>query len=111
MATSGWHIVEEESWERAMAQLGGARRVDRAIAPIIDALHRNPEGFDRVPGHHALYLARTKLAIRDLDLIPSYRVWFRTDPAAHVVHLLWIELAPPEDMGLTDDLWDDDLPF
>lgn len=111
MAASGWNFVEEDSWERALAQLGGARKVDRAIAPIIDALHRNPEGFDRVPDLPNHYLARTRLAIRDLDLIPSYRVWFRTDPAARTVHLLWIEIAPPEDMGLTDDLWDDDIPF
>jgi hypothetical protein len=111
VTSSGWHIIEEENWQRAIAQLGGARRVDRAIAPIIDALHRNPEGFDRVPGFSSLYLARTKLAIRQLEVIPSYRVWFRTDVAERTVYLLWIEIAPPEDMGLTDNLWDDDLPL
>jgi len=77
--------------------------MDENLAPILDALTLNPLGFPVVPGLNAVYLARTSLAVRQLELIPSYRVWFRVDEKARRVHLLFVEMAPPEDMQTDDE--------
>jgi len=66
-----------------------------------------------VPGFPGIHLAKTKLRLLGLEVIPSYRLWFRVDEAHRAVHKLWVEIAPPEDMGYGQSFWDeeDDLPF
>lgn len=110
--SQGWNVAEEESYVRAVAQAGGFEYIDPIIAPIDYALYRNPLGFQKVPGYQDLYLAKTKLRILGSEVVPSYRLWFRVDLGARTVWKLWVEVAPPEDMGLADDPWgDDDLPL
>ena len=78
----------------------------------MNAIESNPLAFPEVPGLDGIHLARTKLAIRDLEIIPALRVWFRPSKQSNTVYLLWVELAPPEDMGLGENLWDpDEEPF
>ena len=105
---SGWRVFEEESYNRAVAQLGTHEYFDDALAPVEYALHRNPLGFKKVPGFETLYLAKTKLRLFGLEIIPSYRLWFRIDVHDRAVAKLWVEIAPPEDMGIADDPFDPD---
>lgn len=104
----GWAVREEHTYELAVAQCGGYQFFDEALAPLEYALHRNPEGFDLVPGFKDIYIARTKLRLLGAEIIPSYRLWFRIDQASREVHKLWVEIAPPEDIGLWDS---DESPF
>lgn len=110
---SGWQVIEEDSYERAIAQGGSYEFFDEALAPIEYALHRNPLGFPAVPGFRDVHLAKTKLRIFGPEVIPSYRLWFRVDEDRRTVHKLWVEIAPPEDMGIGESFCDedDDLPF
>lgn len=109
----GWQIVEADSYERAVAQCGSHQFFDQALAPIDYALNQNPTGFRLVPGSSFLYLAKTKLRLNGLEVIPSFRLWFRINEESRTVTKLWVEIAPPEDMGIGESLWDseDDIPF
>lgn len=102
MVGSGWSLIESENYERAVAQCGGARCVDDAIAPIIYALHRQPLAFPEtdVPG---VYLARTKLRFNGPDVTLSHSVWFKADEIVRTVELLWVEYTNPDDIGGEDD--------
>lgn len=105
----GWQILEEESFARAVAQCGTHYFFDEALAPIDYALNRNPLGFPEVPGFPNIRLAKTKLRLlKTTEIIPSYRLWFRVDEATRIVHKLYVEIAPPEDMGFGESLWDED---
>jgi len=99
----GWEIIEEDSYERAVAQLGTHEFFDEVLAPITYALNRDPTGFREIPGFQDIYLAKTKLRFIGMEIVPSYRLWFKVDYALRRVLKLWVELAPPEDMGLWDD--------
>ena len=99
-----WQIVEESSFERAVAALGGSRKIDEALAPIMNAIEGNPYVFDEVPGGNGVRLARTTIQIKDLNLIPSMWLWFRVSAAYHTISLLYVEYAPPEDMGYGGDI-------
>ncbi|MEG6508051.1 hypothetical protein V6C03_03620 [Methyloligella sp. 2.7D] len=39
-------IKEADSFEDAVLALGGYRAIDKAMEPIIEALYRNPYGFE-----------------------------------------------------------------
>jgi hypothetical protein len=55
-------------------------------------------------------MAKTVLRFTDYgEIIPSYRLWFRVDENTLTVYKLWIDIAPPEDMGYWDE--EDDAPF
>jgi hypothetical protein len=108
MGGSGWAIVEDSSYTLAVAQAGGYPLLDQALAPLDYAFHRNPLGFPVVPGFPEIHLAKTSIRIFGSEIIPSFRVWIRVDSGARMVHKLWVEIAPPEDMGFWDD---DDNPF
>jgi hypothetical protein len=110
---NGWEILEENSYDRAVAQCANHQFFDEALAPIIYALHRNPLGFKNVSGFANIRLAKTKLRLKGPEIIPSYLLWFRTDIAERRVYKLWVELASPEDMGIGKSLWDeeDDISF
>ena len=47
MAT-GREIVFSSNCDAAAELLGGYNRIDDALIPIFDALHHNPEGFEKV---------------------------------------------------------------
>lgn len=96
-----WTIVENEDYLLGVANCGGARSVDEAIAPIMYALARYPLGFDETEVS-GVYLARTKLRINGPDFTLSHSVWFRPESATNTVELLWISVTKPEAMG--DDL-------
>jgi hypothetical protein len=105
----GWEVFEEESYERAVAQLGTHEFFDEGLAPITYALNRDPTGFQKVPGFPDIHLAKAKLRFIGMEIVPSYRLWFRINPVAMCVYKLWIDLAPPEDMGFWDE--EDGSPF
>jgi hypothetical protein len=105
---SGWEILEEQSYERAVAQIANHEFFDSALAPILYALNRDPTGFPVVPGID-VRLAKTKLRFVGAEIIPSYRLWFKIDHAKRRVHLLWVEISPPEDMGVWNE--EDEIPF
>ena len=76
----------------------------RALAPIMNAIEGNPLSFEEVPGLKGIRLARTTIAVRGLKLVPAMRVWFRATVDIKTVYLLYVELAPPEDMAIGDSL-------
>lgn len=70
-------LIDEPSYEASVEALGGARAVDEALAPIIDGLCRAPEGFDLIPGHGQLRLAKTRrITRRTGHHIPAVGLWF-----------------------------------
>lgn len=99
-----WHVIEEDSFERSAAQLGGLRYVDAALAPIMNVVESNPLAFEEVPGMPGIRVARTKVSVTGLEMIPALRLWLRTSEASSTVYLLYVELAPPEDMAIGDSL-------
>jgi hypothetical protein len=105
----GWNVVEEDSYERAVSQIGTHESLDIALEFISYGLHRNPLGFLRTE-YHQIFMAKTVLRFTDYgEIIPSYRLWFRVDENTLTVYKLWIDIAPPEDMGYWDE--EDDAPF
>ena len=108
---SGWQVVDEESYERAVAQCGSFPYLDEILAPVDYALHRNPTGFPVVPGYANLYLAKTKLRFIRSEVIPSFKLWFRANNDNRMVHKLYIEITPPEEIPYGESFWDEDLPF
>jgi hypothetical protein len=58
---SGWEILEEQSYERAVAQIANHEFFDSALAPILYALNRDPTGFPVVPGIDVCDLSGQKL--------------------------------------------------
>ena len=111
-AGKGWNIVEGENYDRAIAQVGSHQDMDTALAAVMYALNRNPAGFPQTDAF-GIYLAKTKIRVSEGYYIPSYRLWFKVDGAARDVTLLWVDLAPAEDMGFGDIFSekDDDIPF
>ncbi len=99
-----WNVIEEDSFQRSAAQLGGLQYVDAALAPIMNAVESNPLAFEKVPGMPDIRVARTKISVTGLEMIPALRLWLRTSEASRTVYLLYVELAPPEDMAIGDSL-------
>lgn len=105
--SEGWQIRESNDFERGVAQCGGHKFVDEIIAPIIRGLHRRPHGFQNA-NVSGIRFAKTKLRLNGPDVVLSHIVWFRIEEEERSVTLLWVEIAPPEDMGF-DDEWE--VPF
>jgi len=108
----GWEVVEEETYALSAQYCGGAEYVDSITEQVDYSLSRNPKGFLNIPGYQNLYLAKTKFRIVGPEVTPSFRIWFRVDTKRRQVHKLYIEVAPPEEMGFADDPFDrDEKPF
>ncbi len=108
----GWEVVEEETYALSTQYCGGSEYVDSITGQVDYALSRKPTGFFKIPGYQTLYLAKTKLRIVGSEITPSFRIWFRIDAKKRTVIKLYIEIAPPEDMGFADDPFDpDEVPF
>jgi hypothetical protein len=43
----GRQIIHSVAFDRAVEALGGYRSIDRSLDTIIDALYRNPHGFNK----------------------------------------------------------------
>ena len=111
-SSDGCQVLEEESYQRAVAQCGSYEYLDDTLAPVDFALHRNPLGFAEVPSFPGIHLAKTKLRFAGLEIVPSFRMWLRVDVAARRVHKVCVEIAPPDDMGFARDPWDEnEIPF
>jgi len=88
-------IVEEPSWAEAAENFGGLENVDKALAPIIDALVLNPTGFPQITG--GIRLAKTDRIERDNGVVvPALRVWFRYRLGDDRVYLLYAEEIPED---------------
>ena len=95
-----WQIIEEETYERCVGQLGGAKHVDRATAVILDALVLNPYGFP-LAGYKQLRLARTRIIAIGREIIPALTVIFTVE-VPETVRLLHIEVSLPDEMEISD---------
>lgn len=68
-----WSIIEDKSFEDAVEKLGGYRAVDFALAPVVDALSRNPYGFRYFKNKFVSF----RYAItKPIDCLPSLVVTF-----------------------------------
>ena len=94
-------LIELPSFAQSVERLGGARRIDKALEVLADALARRPEGFPLV-GDHGLRVARTDAIWDDAagNVIPPLRLYFQIADRGEVL-LWWIEEIPK----------DDELPF
>lgn len=84
-----------------MAQLGGAKYVDSALAAITDALSLNPLGFP-LAGYGDIRIARTRLIFKGLEIVPALSLRFRIEPPSTVV-FLHLEWTLPKDMEVSDE--------
>ena len=107
----GWQVLEDQSFETALAQFQNPRGIDSALASIDLGLHRNPKEWPAVPGFPGVHLAKTKLHLDGAEIIPSYLLWFRVMEDIRQVHLLWIEINPPDRTGFPDDEDNLDIDF
>jgi hypothetical protein len=86
------HIIWSDEFSKCVEELGGARAVDRALDPLMDALMRNPYGFDAVQNDWTSFrYARTK-AIG--NLVPALIVVFTIDDTKDVI-LQWVAVDAP----------------
>lgn len=109
-----WQVLEEPSFSHSVSLVGRTmEEVDEITAHIDYALHRNPAGFHKVPGTRSIHVAKTKLRLVGLVVVPAYRMFVRIDYEQECVFKLWIELCPPGDMayGTSFNDEEDDLPF
>lgn len=97
MAGSGWEIVESEDFLRAVAQCGGAEKVDEVLAPILYGLHKVPEGFPET-NTAGVRIAKTHLQMNGPDIVLSHTLWFRIKAELQQVELLWVEVTRPDDL-------------
>jgi hypothetical protein len=98
---SRWNFREEETFERCVAQMGGAEYMDRALAVLTNALSLNPRAFP-FAGYGQIRLARTRLVFRGREVIPALSVRFYIEPPKTVV-LLHVEQTMPEEMEASDE--------
>jgi hypothetical protein len=105
--------MEETSFPHSVSLIGLMEEIDEILAKIDYALYRNPSGFPLLPGTKAIHVAKTKLRIFGMRVVPAYRMFVRVDYAQKCVFKLWIELSPPSDMSFGASLNDeeDDIPF
>lgn len=96
----GWVIREEDSYDRCVAKLGGARKIDRALELLIGQLGGNPRHFP-LAGHDTIRLARTRIVMVGKEIIPALSLRFRVEQP-NVVCLLHLEIALPEEIGFGD---------
>lgn len=93
-----WQLVEAPSFGRAVSICSTVEQIDVALHFIDYALSRNPLGFPLVPGFTSIHLAKTKVIVSSIDIIPAFRLWFRPEARDRIVHKLWIELTPIADL-------------
>jgi hypothetical protein len=104
---SDWEIIDGgETFRESVQRCGGPQLVAEILAPVEYALRRNPFGFAKIGSYSTLWLAKTKLRIRRLEVLPACRMWFTVDASARRVCKLFVEFSSPEDMALSDDLWE-----
>jgi hypothetical protein len=81
-----FEIVESEIFALCVAQNGGAKQIDEALAAIINALHMNPFGFSPT-GVKDIGIAKTRIVIRQNEVFPALSVRFRV--SGHTVFSIW----------------------
>lgn len=108
-----WQVLEEPSYAHSVSLIGDMEAIDEALRFVDYALHRNPMGFPRLPNTKAIFIAKTKLRVTGLEIIPAYRLFVRVDKEQRCVFKLWVEACPPAEMIYGDSFNDDDedLPF
>jgi hypothetical protein len=81
-------IVWSDEFAECVERLGGARAVDAALEPLIEALMRNPYGFDKIENDWvSCRYAKTK-AIQ--DVLPPLLIMFTIGDDKNVT-LQWVE--------------------
>lgn len=86
-------IIWSEHFSAQVEKAGGARLVDRALAPIIDGLTRNPYGFAKYENDYF-----------------SFR-YAKTEAIAGELGALTIVFLIDEEKNVVLDWYDEDLPF
>lgn len=108
--SSGYDIRNANSYEDAVLMCGGHEFVDDALAPVDEALNRNPLGFQQL--HHAsdIRFAKTKLRISKGSLIPAMTLFFTVDDQKRLVTKLHVKYSSPESMAYGHNPWDETEP-
>lgn len=92
-APTKWRpVIEEESFTRAVDQLGGAETIDRALDAVYAVLSQAPELPGAITGSWgSVRMIKTERIFWSGRLIYPLRIWYRYDQLAETVHLLWVE--------------------
>ena len=110
--SSGWQIVEADSFDESVLQAGGHPEVDEGLAWVDEALNKRPLGFNRLHPNSNIYFVKTKLRIKGAKVFPSYRLLFSVDAATKTVTKLHVKACEPDEMPFADDPWNDgESPF
>lgn len=83
-------LRESNEFSTQCAQLGGAYRVDQALAAVYWVLERYPEAYPVVRGLKRTRLVTTHRFVDAEGTIPRLRVYFKIQSEDEVL-LLWIE--------------------
>lgn len=65
----GRQIIYDHSFDAGVEALGGYRSIDRAIDTVIDALYRNPWGFNKFESDFLSFRYALTLPIDDLPAL------------------------------------------
>lgn len=109
-ASSGFQIVNEDSYEDAVLNCGGHQFVDEALCMVDEALNKYPLGFQALSNSSDVRFAKTKLRISKGTLIPAMTVFFTVDAERRIVRKLHVKWSSPEEMAFADNPWDSDEP-
>lgn len=104
--SSGWNIVESDSYDESVLQCGGYPAIEDAIAWVDFFLNRNPIAFPPLTPQSDIRVVKTKLRIKGTQVIPAYRLLITTDVFTRTVTKLHVAPSQPEDMAFGDP-WDE----
>lgn len=100
--SSGWNIVEEDSYDESVMACGGYPAVENATAWLDFFLNRNPLAIQRLHDGSDIRIIKTKLRIKGSDAIPAYRLLFTVDEIRRTVRKLHVSICDPDEMAFGD---------
>lgn len=100
--SSGWNIVEHDSYDESVFECGGYPLVEDATAWVDFFLNRNPLKFPQLHQTSDIRIIKTKLRIKGSKAIPSYRILFVADEATRIVTKLHVSVCQPDEMAYGD---------
>jgi hypothetical protein len=71
-------IISTAEFDREVAALGGARAIDEALSPFIEALMHDPYGFDKFEADGFSF---RWLITRETAMTPALLIVFRIEPS------------------------------
>ena len=100
--SSGWEIVESDSYDESVLCCGGYPLIEDAIAWIDFFLNRNPLAIPCIQPGSDIRIVKTKLRIKGADPILAYRLLLSVDEESRTVTKLHVSPCQPDEMIFGD---------